>query len=471
MELGESVGLAGGRGAAAGSTQGNNKVGENSGAEARPVVAGSLKEQLDRLLGIPAGSVIFDQLAHIVAEWSSLETQLAESYGDFLRLLVEEFARKPSGDQVLALAGRLIQSRRAAPARTLARVSVDEFATRLAEEPRMCVVLSALVDRLAGGSLPAAASPLAARDPDHVPVTGEDPPDRAGTELRVNNVYRRHLDQKRDEIDRLQDMLALKVREAISQNKEFGDLLQIERGALQQADSLEEVANLRHIVLGGIDELLKGQSVLADNLTSTSEYLRLIESDSDRLRAELHKVRLLSMTDEFTGLPNRRAFMRRLEDEVGRAQRYGTPLALAIMDLDGFKQVNDTFGHMAGDRILRCYADQILSTFRHHDMVARYGGEEFAVLLPNTVLEGAGRALSKVQAKAAQFICEHEGTELPLPTFSAGLTLYHAGEPMTVLLERADRALYRAKRLGRNRIEVDVGDRIGSETQAGGPPA
>jgi diguanylate cyclase len=164
---------------------------------------------------------------------------------------------------------------------------------------------------------------------------------------------------------------------------------------------------------------------------------------------------LLSLTDDFTGLPNRRAFMRRLEDEIGRAQRYETPLALAILDLDSFKQVNDTFGHAAGDRVLRCYADHILSTFRHHDMVARYGGEEFAVLLPNTALEGAASALRKVQSRIAQAVCEYDGHSLPLPTFSAGLTLYRHGESLTSLIDRADRTLYRAKRFGRNRIEQE----------------
>jgi len=260
----------------------------------------------------------------------------------------------------------------------------------------------------------------------------------------------------RHQPDKLPDTLAVKMRNAIAQSKQLGDLLRIEMGALQQADSVEEVAAFRQILIGAIEELLQGQEALAGSLQSTSEYMRIVESDSERLYEELHKVRQLSLTDEFTGLPNRRAFTLCLDDEIGRAQRYATPLALAILDLDEFKAINDTYGHVAGDQVLRCYADHILSTFRHHDMVARYGGEEFSVLLPNTALDGAQRALHKLQKRVAQSQCEYGGRVMPLPTFSAGLTLYVTGEAPTRFIERADLALYRAKHLGRNRIELEL---------------
>jgi diguanylate cyclase len=216
---------------------------------------------------------------------------------------------------------------------------------------------------------------------------------------------------------------------------------------------VKEVDTLRQMLCKEVEKLLSRHRSLAAKLDRSYSYLQIIETDSQLLTDELTRVHLLSLTDELTGLPNRRAFTRRLEDEVARVQRYGYPLSLALIDLDGFKAVNDAYGHPAGDEVLRTFATSILSMFRHHDMVSRYGGEEFAVLLPNTDVEGAMRALRKVQRRAAETTFKFNGSSMPMPTFSAGLALYKPGETPGNLIERADTALYRAKRLGRNRIE------------------
>jgi diguanylate cyclase (GGDEF)-like protein len=349
---------------------------------------------------------------------------------------------------VLFLAGRLIQSQsRHAASLPVASVTPADFARRLADNEGFRVALVTLLERL---NTPSVVLPLPAQET--VDRRIEICPDVSGNGSPVTRtgVSSRHPS------DRSPDSLAVKMRNAIAQSKQLGDLLRIEMGALQQADSVEEVAAFRQILIGAIEELLQGQEALVGNLQSTSEYMRIVESDSERLYEELHKVRQLSLTDEFTGLPNRRAFTLRLDDEIGRAQRYATPLALAILDLDAFKAINDTYGHVAGDQVLRCYSEHILSTFRHHDMVARYGGEEFSVLLPNTALEGAQRALHKLQKRVTQSQCEYGGRVMPLPTFSAGLTLYVPGETPTRFIERADLALYRAKHHGRNRVELEL---------------
>jgi len=199
---------------------------------------------------------------------------------------------------------------------------------------------------------------------------------------------------------------------------------------------------------------------LLGKLDEAKRYLKMIENDSQNLSEELARVRLLSMTDELTDLPNRRALMRRLEDEMSRSQRYGFHLTLVLIDLDLFKNVNDEYGHAVGDTILTCYAEHILSTFRHHDMVARYGGEEFAVILPNTDLHGAMSALHKVQKEAAATTCHCGDVEIPAPTFSAGVALLHEDDNVESLLKRADDAMYEAKQLGRNQIIVDRQDRL-----------
>lgn len=275
-------------------------------------------------------------------------------------------------------------------------------------------------------------------------------------ERRVDSVYRTHLDSKRRDIQKLQSTLAQRVLETITQNEEFGVLLEVVLGELHQVSDAEELEELRWTLIREIEKLNKGHHELADKLDSTHHYLQLIESDSRQLSDELTRVRLLSLTDELTGLPNRRAFLRRLEDEVARVQRYGFPLSLALIDLDYFKQINDRYGHAAGDEVLSLYSKNILSIFRHHDLVARYGGEEFAVLLPNTDADGSRRALTKVKKRAAETSWRVEDKVMPVPTFSAGVSLYKPGETVGSFIDRADKALYRAKRLGRNRVELDA---------------
>ena len=304
--------------------------------------------------------------------------------------------------------------------------------------------------------------PTLKRDLDHEEGAGDEVENEEG---RSSN-YRSQLDARRRDIQELQAGLAQQVLDTIAQNEEFGVLLEVVLGELRQVSEISELENLRWTLIREIEKLMSGHHELADKLDSTHHYLQVIESDSRQLTDELTRVRLLSLTDELTGLPNRRAFLRRLEDEVARVQRYGFPLTLALIDLDKFKEVNDKYGHAGGDEVLRVYSKNILSIFRHHDLVARYGGEEFAVLLPNTESEGAVRALNKVKNRCAETRWQSNGAIVSVPTFSAGLALYKPGETSTAFVERVDKALYRAKRLGRNRVELDMTYQPEAESRA-----
>ncbi len=266
------------------------------------------------------------------------------------------------------------------------------------------------------------------------------------------------LEDKRQRIREIQKTLASHLGEVIKQNEKFGILLEVGHESLRQMDNIDEIGNLKEALIREVTRLMEGHKELTRKLESANRYLQIIESEGQYLNDELTRVHILSLTDELTELPNRRAFMRRLEDEVARVQRYGSPLTLALVDMDGFKKINDTYGHAAGDEVLRNFAHNILSIFRHHDMVARYGGEEFAVILPNTDQHGALRALQKVQKRNAESPYHFDGETRSMPTFSAGIALYRPGETPSSLIERADKALYRAKRLGRNRIELANSD-------------
>ena len=278
--------------------------------------------------------------------------------------------------------------------------------------------------------------------------------DGGDTKQNVDVAIRDHFNQKNQEFSQIRTTLSRHVDEAIAQNQEFGVLLGVELDALREAERIQDVEKRRVTLINEVNKFVKKHRLLTDKFDSANKYLSLVESSNQHLNDELDRVRLLSLTDELTGLPNRRAFLRRMEDEVGRVKRYGVPVSMTIIDLDGFKAINDLRGHGGGDAVLRGYAEQILSTFRHHDMVARYGGEEFAVILPNTTHVGALRALQKVQSRVSEVVCAHNGEHFPMPTFSAGLAEYSPGESLDDFVERTDAALYRAKRLGRNRVEL-----------------
>lgn len=281
-----------------------------------------------------------------------------------------------------------------------------------------------------------------------------DEPESVDNAQRGDASYRRHLAEKRERIQKIQSALMQQMNEVIRQNEKFGVLLEIEESSLREADTMNELIDLKSALVSEVDRMRGSHQALTQKLDVAAKYLQIIGTEGKHLNDELTRAHILSLTDELTDLPNRRAFLRRLEDEVARVQRYGYPLSLALIDMDSFKSINDRYGHGAGDEVLRNFAANMLSVFRHHDMVARYGGEEFAVLLPNTDRNGALRALEKVKKRTSESSYRFDGKTMAMPTFSAGISLYKPGETPSSLIERADKALYQAKRLGRNRIEI-----------------
>jgi diguanylate cyclase (GGDEF)-like protein len=161
-----------------------------------------------------------------------------------------------------------------------------------------------------------------------------------------------------------------------------------------------------------------------------------------------------SGTDDLTNLPNRRAFTEAAAAELVRSRRSGRPLAVALVDLDDFKRINDTFGHPTGDRILRDVADVLREHFREIDLAARLGGEEFAVLLPETDLAGVQEATERFVVALAESEFGDDRIGPYRITASAGVTAA-VDRDIDVLLESADRALYRAKKQGKNQVQVE----------------
>ena len=259
-----------------------------------------------------------------------------------------------------------------------------------------------------------------------------------------------------EELQQVQQKLFQQVQDTIFHHQSVGCVIDLLLEQIENADLHMSLKDLRQQLTPQMHRLATEHSQLTVKLGETQSFLTQLMRDSKNLDDQINRIRALSLTDELTGLANRRSFLQRLENEVERAQRYGHSLSVALIDLDHFKQVNDQFGHGSGDEVLRRIATNILSAFRHSDLVSRYGGEEFAVLMPNTDLNGAIQSLCNTKTIVGNTGWMYQDRQLPMPTFSVGLALYQTGEMPENLIERADNALYRAKRLGRNRLEVDT---------------
>ena len=263
-----------------------------------------------------------------------------------------------------------------------------------------------------------------------------------------------HQKKHKQDFELLQHNIVGYIADAQRQCTEMGLMLENGSAVLQQANSDDQISQ-RQALIGATAALRRTQQTLSNKLCEMETYITRSYLSINQLWDELERVRLLSLTDHYTGLPNRRAFLQKLENEMSRALRYQSRFSFALIDLDFFKSINDRYGHAGGDLVLNCYANEVLSEIRHHDIVARYGGEEFAVLFPNTGISGATSALSNLRDRALGMQCEvASGLRVTIPTFSAGVTSFIVGDTTEALIGRADDALYQAKKQGRNRIEV-----------------
>lgn len=184
---------------------------------------------------------------------------------------------------------------------------------------------------------------------------------------------------------------------------------------------------------------------------------RTLEIREIEVRAILAQAHELANTDVLTFLPNRRKIISSLQEEVIRSNRYGAPLAISILDLDHFKKVNDTYGHTAGDEVLRGVAARLREQIRHPDTLGRYGGEEFLIVLPNSEVQAAAEQASRLCQRIRNLRIDSKEHVLSV-TISIGIAQLRIGqENWEGFLHRADEALYEAKENGRDRWVVAEG--------------
>ena len=253
------------------------------------------------------------------------------------------------------------------------------------------------------------------------------------------------------DLKKQRDGLAARISSAIGQNLDFVAHLKFLQQVLQQKD-VPDSGQLHELMSDGTDELIISYRELGDNLHQAKDTLDAIQAHELQIQSEVNKILLTTLTDESSIIPNRAAFMHRLEGEIDRAKRHGNPLALAIIEPDIIHGA--TAGPGASDAIVRIYASSVLSRFRAYDVVARYSDREFAILLPNAGEEQTLSALRNAQHHAATTFYQHNGKRLTPPTFSSGVAWYLLDEPADRFLARADNALQNARKSGPSWIET-----------------
>jgi diguanylate cyclase len=224
--------------------------------------------------------------------------------------------------------------------------------------------------------------------------------------------------------------------ERISQSADIGELNEVLGELLRETRRVEA------------ETLASHESLLAAHQQAQDAGQRVRD-----LEAQLRQMSELVREDQLTGSLNRRGLDDVFERESARADRRGTALCVALLDLDNFKRLNDNFGHQAGDAALRHLVAVVKDTLRSIDAIARSGGEEFLILLPETSAEAAAQTMTRLQRELTRHFFLHDN-EKHLITFSAGVALRLPNEDQASLLARADRAMYQAKQSGKNRVVV-----------------
>jgi len=220
---------------------------------------------------------------------------------------------------------------------------------------------------------------------------------------------------------------------------------------IEQAKTMADIAPVLKDLVGATRSMAHDTLTARDELRDMREKAQATEAELVKLHQELDRVSALARHDTLTGALNRKGLDEALERELSNVRRKDTPLCMAMLDIDNFKKLNDTLGHVVGDAALTHLATVAREAMRPQDTLARYGGEEFVILLPDTSLDKGVEAMTRLQRELTKhfFLA---GTEKVLITFSAGVAQLAPNESGVDAIRRADQAMYLAKRSGKNRV-------------------
>ncbi|PKO33500.1 MAG: GGDEF domain-containing protein [Betaproteobacteria bacterium HGW-Betaproteobacteria-7] len=232
---------------------------------------------------------------------------------------------------------------------------------------------------------------------------------------------------------------------------EYHDKIEACAEKISAADDITSLENVLGDVMRETRTIQLNALRSRDELRSTQQKVQESEARIRELEHELEATSELVRHDQLTGALNRRGLDEIFAKEIGRAKRHDTVLCVGLLDIDNFKKLNDSLGHEIGDQALIHLATVCKETLRPQDTVARYGGEEFIIVLPETSLDDAIAALTRLQRELTRKFFLH-GNDKVLITFSAGVTQMEEADTQTTVVKRADAAMYEAKRSGKNRV-------------------
>jgi len=255
-----------------------------------------------------------------------------------------------------------------------------------------------------------------------------------------------------DRIDTVTERIVNALTASGSETEEYGAALKTFSGDLKTAESLDQIRGLVGDIIAETESMDTRTRELHQRVSKSTEEIT-------ELRKALDESRRDALTDSLTSVANRKCFDQTIYAAIEESQANSEALSLIFADIDNFKNFNDTHGHQLGDQVLRLVGRTLHSSLKGKDTAARYGGEEFAIILPDTTSGGATSVAENIRKSIAskQLVRKGSDSNFGAVTISLGVTSYHAGEEVGTFIERADQALYTAKKLGRNRVICDDG--------------
>lgn len=273
----------------------------------------------------------------------------------------------------------------------------------------------------------------------------------------ISRLYEHHISECRQEINRIlrEDMKHLLgklidvTEETDRHTQTFGNNLQSYGDQLRAKPGIAALENL-------VGRMADDASQMHGSVSTLHSELEHSKDEVGKLQQELESARREALIDPLTGIYNRRGFEMQTQTVLAEESLVGKGLCLLMIDIDNFKKINDTYGHLFGDRVICTLAKTLKSKLKGQDSVARLGGEEFAVLLPETSLQGASVVAEQIRASIERGKIRHPNSRSPMGgiTVSIGIADYHSDITLVDWMDRADKALYISKKSGRNKVTV-----------------